>query len=85
MFDHCVFLDVIRVMELNHLLYCYEVLSYTTHSMAVLYIWDHEGLRFLTNNIDQNPASQYLHGGLAVLVKYNQAQKFLQYNSKCFQ
>ena len=38
---------------------------------------------FLAKNITLKPASQYLHGTLAVLV--NQAQKCLQYDWKCFQ
>ena len=35
--------------------------------------------------ITQKPASQLHHGTLAVFVRYNQAQKSLQYNPKSFQ
>ena len=51
--------------------------------MVVLYIRDHGDLGFSGQNITQKPASEYHPGTLAVLVRYNQAQKFLQYDSKC--
>ena len=51
--------------------------------MVVLYIRDHGA--FLAKNIIQKPASQYHPGALAVLVRYNQAQKCLQCDPKCFQ
>ena len=40
---------------------------------------------FLAKYITLKPASQYLHDALAVLVRYNQAQKCLQYDLKHFQ
>ena len=54
--------------------------------MVVLYIRDHGDLGFPSQNkITQKPASQLHPGTLAVLVRYNQAQKCLQYNPKGFQ
>ena len=40
---------------------------------------------FLAKNITQKPALQLHPGTLAVLVRYNQAQKCLQYDPKSFQ
>ena len=37
---------------------------------------------FLAKHITLQPASQWFHGTLAVLVRYNQAQKCLQYDLK---
>ena len=48
-------------------------------SMVLLYIRD------LAKNNTLKPASQYLHVTWEVLVRYNQAQKCLQYDLKCFQ
>ena len=55
------------------------------YSTTVLYIKDHGDLGFLAKNTTQKPASEYHPGTLTVLVKYNQAQKCLQYDPKCFQ
>ena len=53
------------------------------YSMVVLYISDHKSFGFSAQKYyPKKPASQYLHGTLAVLVRYNQAQKCLQYNLK---
>ena len=60
----------------------YKSLSYTT---VVLYIRDHGDLGFPSQKITQKPASQYHPGTLAVLVRYNQTQKCLQYDPKGFQ
>ena len=38
------------------------------------YILGNESLHFLTKIIDHKLASQYLHGALEVLIRYNQAQ-----------
>ena len=51
--------------------------------MVILYIRDHVGWVFLAKNIIQKPASEYHPGALAVLARYNQAQKCLQYDPKC--
>ena len=40
---------------------------------------------FRAKHITPKPASQYLHGALAVLVRYTQAQKCLQSTKKRFQ
>ena len=40
---------------------------------------------FLAKQFTQKPASQLHPGTLAVLVRYNQAQKRLQYDPKGFQ
>ena len=43
-------------------------------SAVIIEMWD-----FLAQNITQNPVSQYLPGTLVVLVRYYQAQKYIQY------
>ena len=45
--------------------------GHISYSMIALYIGDHEG--FELSGQKYHP-SQYLHGALAVLVRYNQAQ-----------
>ena len=52
-----------------------------SYSTIVLYIRNHKGLVFSGQNITLKLASQYFHDALAVLVRYNHAQKFLQYDS----
>ena len=52
-----------------------------SHSAIVLYIRDHRGLGL---SGQKNQASQYHRGTLAVLVRYNQAQKCIQYDPKGF-
>ena len=49
--------------------------------MVVLYIRDHGGLGFLAKKFTQKPTSQRHPDTLAVLIRYNQAQKCLQYAS----
>ena len=50
----------------------------TSCSTVVLYIRDHGDLGFPSQK--NSPASQLHPGTLAVLVRYNQAQKCLQYD-----
>ena len=60
-----------------------DVVSYST---VVLYIRDHEDLGFPSQKkIHPNKASQLHPGTLAVLARYSQAQKCLQYDPKGFQ
>ena len=59
---------------------------HTYVSSVVLYIRDHGNLGFSgPKKITQKLASQYHPGALAALVRYNQAQKCLQYDPKGFQ
>ena len=61
-----------------------DIFARKVQTFTVLYIRDHEGLDFSGKNITQKPASQLHPGTLAVLVRYNQAQKYLQYDPKGF-
>ena len=54
--------------------------------MVSLYIRDHGDLGFPSQKIHPKKTASQLHSGtLAVLVKYNQAQKCLHYDPKGFQ
>ena len=55
---------------------CMQI-SFIIQYGIVLYIRDHEDLGFSAQKITLKPVSHYLHGALAVLVRYNQAQKYL--------
>ena len=66
---------------LGIVLNCGRTAFFLSYSTIVLYI----RVGFLAKNITLKPASQYFHGTLAVLVRYNQAQKHLQYDLKHFQ
>ena len=56
-------------------LQCIYPLSIIQYGSAVIIeMWG-----FLAQSITQNPVSQYLSGTLVVLVRYYQAQKYIQY------
>ena len=78
----------IKISMSWHLYYLYSTACKASHNIiqyGILYI-NHGGRRFGSfwqqNKITQKPVSLYHPGALAVLVRYNQAQKCLQCNPK---
>ena len=59
-----------------------DLLLCLSYSMIVLYIRDHAVLSFLAQKLHPKTSLKF---NLAVLVRYNQAQKCLQSNPKPFQ
>ena len=60
--------------------YCTVRLEIPYYILGIIKVWV-----FLAKKITQKPVLQYHPGALAVLVRYNQAQKYFKYDTKCFQ
>ena len=56
-------------------LLCTYIVQYGSYVLGIMEIWV-----FLAKKFTQQPTAQLHPGTLAVLVRYNQAQKYLQYN-----
>ena len=80
----CMYVAALLFWFVCSVVFVYMIIQYSS-TTTVLYIKNHGDLVFLFKKFTQKPSSQLHPGTLAVLVRYNQAQKCHQYDPKSFQ